>query len=337
MSDSGKRITFVVPFYNVEKYIIECLDSIYANPLPEDEYEVMCVDDCSPDSSRKLVEEYGSRHENLRVVAHDSNKRLGGGRNTGITNARGRYIWFVDSDDQIVSEEVSHLLDLAESNNLDVLSFNFCKFGKDGETCPDYYWDSEVVAGKKYVECILGEKVIAYNGFAWSHIYDTAYLREKELRFPENVYWEDTVFVIESIYRASRTMSVKDIAYRYRTNWESISFNPSAQARIDWCFKAGYDWYRFGVSISESDVSSIIIRDANKRYLRSWLYWTVKSEKSCRDDFVRKVAGRKDYPLWSYDNNRLSFGLLNRSCLHALIKVAETLYKIKKKCRPHRQ
>lgn len=222
------RITFVLPFYNVEKYIVECLDSIYACSLSEDEYEVICVDDCSPDSSYKLVEEYGNFHKNLRIVKHDYNKRLGGGRNTGLSNARGRYIWFIDTDDQVVSEKVQEVLNVAGSNDLDVLSFNFCRFGEDGIEDQYDYHGSEVMSGPDYVGQIMGKSVITYNGFAWRHIYSTDFLRGKGLLFPENVYWEDTVFVIDAIYRASRTMSVEDVAYRYRKNRASITFNPSA-------------------------------------------------------------------------------------------------------------
>lgn len=330
MNGNGNiRITFVLPFYNVEQYIVECLDSIYACPLSEDEYEVICVDDCSPDNSYDLVKEYSNCHNNLRVVKHDHNKRLGGGRNTGLANARGRYVWFIDTDDQVVPEKVQEVLNVAENNDLDVLSFNFCRFGRDGVEDRYDYHSSDMMSGPDYVGQIMGKRVITYNGFAWRHLYNTAFLREKGLRFPENVFWEDTVFVIDAIYRASRTMSVEDVAYRYRKNEASITFNPSAQACIDWCFKSGYEWYKFGVSVTDPIVSSTICKDANDRYLRYWLYWAVVSDKPYREDFVQKAAGKKEYPLFSYDKKFLSFKLLNRTCLRGIITIAKWLYGVK--------
>ena len=156
------RITFVLPFYNVEQYIVECLDSIYASPLSEDEYEVICVDDCSPDSSYELVKEYSNCHKNLRIVKHDHNKRLGGGRNTGLSNARGRYVWFIDTDDQVVPEKVQEVLNVAENNDLDVLSFNFCRFGGGGIEDRYDYHSSDVMSGPDYVGQIMGKRVITY-------------------------------------------------------------------------------------------------------------------------------------------------------------------------------
>ena len=93
------RLSIIIPFYNVEQYIALCLDSVYHQDIPEEEYEVICVDDCSPDSSIAIVEEYAKKHTNLVVVRNQYNRKLGGARNAGMEVATGRYVWFVDSDD----------------------------------------------------------------------------------------------------------------------------------------------------------------------------------------------------------------------------------------------
>ena len=106
------KLSFIVPFYNVEKYIGACLDSLYAQDIPEEEYEVICVDDCSPDNSKSIVKEYQKQHANLVLIEHPSNKGLGAARNTGIRAARGQYLWFIDSDDMVCSNVLSEIFSM---------------------------------------------------------------------------------------------------------------------------------------------------------------------------------------------------------------------------------
>lgn len=119
------RLSFIVPFYNVEPYVEECIRSLYNQDIPQEEYEVICIDDCSPDNSRVVVELLQKEYSTLRLFCHTENKRQGGARNTGLRVAQGDYIWFVDSDDFIMPNCLGRLLEIAESEDLDILDFDF--------------------------------------------------------------------------------------------------------------------------------------------------------------------------------------------------------------------
>ena len=108
------RLSFIVPFYNVEPYIEECIRSLYNQDIPQEEYEVICVDDCSPDGSRAIVERLQKEYPTLKLLIHTENKRQGGARNTGMKVAQGIYIWFMDSDDYIKPNCLKDLLERAE-------------------------------------------------------------------------------------------------------------------------------------------------------------------------------------------------------------------------------
>ena len=101
MEETKIKISFILPFYGVERYIGKCLESIYQQDIPEDQYEVICINDCSPDDSEKVVLQYAEKHANLQLIKHDVNKKLGAARNTGLKAARGKYVWFIDTDDYI--------------------------------------------------------------------------------------------------------------------------------------------------------------------------------------------------------------------------------------------
>ena len=105
------RLSIIIPVYGIENYISRCLDSVFSINLPEGEYEVICVDDCSKDKSSTIIERYQLKHGNLRLIHHAENKRQGGARNTGVTNAQGDFVIFVDGDDRIPKYDISGVLD----------------------------------------------------------------------------------------------------------------------------------------------------------------------------------------------------------------------------------
>lgn len=119
------KLSFIVPFYNVEQYIEQCIRSLYKQDIPLDEYEVICIDDCSPDGSRAVVEHLKKEFPTLRLLRTPENLRQGGARNLGIKQAQGKYIWFVDSDDTIEPNCLLGLLNNAEEYDTDLLRFYF--------------------------------------------------------------------------------------------------------------------------------------------------------------------------------------------------------------------
>ena len=94
-------LSIVLPVYNVERFLGECLRSIYSQCSNRIDFEVVAVDDCSPDKSYKILDKYKEDYSNFKVIKHQENKGLGAARNTGFRNIQGEYVWFIDSDDII--------------------------------------------------------------------------------------------------------------------------------------------------------------------------------------------------------------------------------------------
>ena len=110
---------------------MECLNSIYMTSVDEGSFEVICVNDCSPDCSREVILEYQTRHKNLLLIDHTENKKAGGARNTGLLAAKGEYVWFVDADDTIAPSALKTILEVCETNDLDALCFNYALWYHD--------------------------------------------------------------------------------------------------------------------------------------------------------------------------------------------------------------
>lgn len=218
---NNKRLSIIIPFYNVEQYIAQCLDSVYHQDIPEEEYEVICVDDCSPDNSISIVEEYARKHTNLVIVRNQYNRKLGGARNAGMDVATGQYVWFVDSDDFVENNCFQKLLTIAELEDLDVLHFNYSEFPES--TNPKRQpTETLVMRGS---DLFFDAKFVWYYDLvtAWGKLYKRMFLLNNNIHFAEHIMFEDNDYAIEVFARAQKVKHTITNAYFYRNNPESIT------------------------------------------------------------------------------------------------------------------
>jgi glycosyltransferase involved in cell wall biosynthesis len=121
---NNPKVSFIVPFYNVELYLAECIESIANQSLRD--IEIILVDDCGSDGSRQIAQDYAKKDNRIQIVTHQVNKGQGAGRNTGLAIAKGEYIWFVDSDDMLSRNTAcEELYNLSVCHNkVDAIRFN---------------------------------------------------------------------------------------------------------------------------------------------------------------------------------------------------------------------
>ena len=271
-----KRLSIIIPIHNVEKYVSRCLESVYAIHLPEAEYEVICVDDCSGDHSVKIIEEYQYLHDNLRILHHTVNKRQGGARNTGVQQAKGRYILFVDGDDSIPQYDLSGLLDYMDNKQIELL---VCAANILRENGTVKRWgnapleESPIMAGPDFFTDEYVHKV-AY-GTVWLGIYRRD--RVNSMRpFVENVPYEDADWTLQCAYESERIQYKPVVIYNYIQNPVSTTRLASISnvvARLRQSFRV-WNWAQT-VSINKNAVVTAVKSFCvfNLRILRSlWQY-----------------------------------------------------------------
>ena len=204
------KLSIIIPVYNVEPYIAKCLDSCLQQDLPADEYEIIVVNDGSPDNSVVIVKDYMQRYLNVRLVNRE-NGGLSAARNTGLKEAKGEYVWFVDSDDWIEPNVLKGLLDKAYKDKLDVLCFNLQLAFPDGHT--EHY----NVSSEK--ECVYrGSDFICKVGMppaAWAALYNRDFLENHALAFYEGILHEDQEFTPRAYCLAERISFVNQVVYNY--------------------------------------------------------------------------------------------------------------------------
>ncbi len=210
------KLSFILPCYNVAPYIGRCIESIEAQDIPQMEYEVICVDDCSKDNTVEVIKEYQKRYPNIRLICHTENKTAGGARNTGIDAAQGEYIWCVDPDDSIRSKVIGVLISKAEMMNLDILLFNLSMKKENGQQTKEsiiHKSHNRTFTGKEYIEQQCAPRYIYNVAFHTCCLYKREFLNSKSIRYPEIRAAQDVVFVWSSMFNAQRVSAKDTVCY----------------------------------------------------------------------------------------------------------------------------
>lgn len=214
-----EQVTIVVPFYNVETYIGECLDSLIVQT--HSNIEILCVDDCSMDGSLAIAEAYAANNAHIKIIRHEENKGLGGARNTGIRHASSDYICFLDSDDYVSERFVELLYKAIIEEHADVVVCNMLS-DQAGLISPygaNYTNESLAVAESK--DNTL-EAAMRFNPGCTNKMYRRALLIQNNIFQPEKRYYEDVVFWLMAVYHSSKISSISDRLHYYRQRSGSI-------------------------------------------------------------------------------------------------------------------
>lgn len=220
-------ISVIIPVYNVEAYVRECLDSVLNQSF--EDYEIICVNDGSTDNSGMILEEYEKRSDKLRVI-YQENKGLSEARNTGIRHATGKYICFLDSDDLLVQDALKKMWVGAEEAGSDILTYEIhsCVYENDclkkTENKSDRWCVKGEYEGIREGRDFLTDR-IEHNDFifaCWLLLIRSAWLRRKGISFCPGMLYEDTIFSVECYLQCERMRHLKEGLYIYRIRENSI-------------------------------------------------------------------------------------------------------------------
>lgn len=210
------KLSFIVPLYNTERFIVECLESLYEQELAEEDFEVIVVNDGSTDAGPERVTGFAATKTNCRMV-NQRNGGLSAARNSGLRVAKGEYVMFVDSDDYLLSDSISPFLEKLEMYDLDFIR---------GEKIEIDY-DGAYLAGATFKKCSgacmggaqFGTLVLGHDYYAWLYLVKRSFLEHEQLTFREDIrLCEDVHFSIHMCHRARRAMYLAKALYAYRQN-----------------------------------------------------------------------------------------------------------------------
>lgn len=210
----------IIPVYNVEAYLRDCLDSVLRQDY--EEWEAVCVNDGATDGSLAILEEYAAKDSRFKVISQ-VNGGLSSARNSGLKAAKGDYVLFLDSDDWLEDNALEVLAGKVDGE--DLLCFSGRRFFEsEGEYHePDHLTESHYQSGMEY----YNENALQHRDFAFVcvvlRIYKRSFLEENGLRFKEGIYHEDNLFTPVVCYYAHGVSVIDDCFYDYRVRSESIT------------------------------------------------------------------------------------------------------------------
>jgi glycosyltransferase involved in cell wall biosynthesis len=223
-----KKLSVIVPVYNVERYLAKCLDSLLNQNMPLDEYEIIIINDGSTDSSLDIAKQYARTFSQIRVITQD-NKGLSAARNTAIQLVEGKYIQFVDSDDYLEPNVLVSLLKKMEHDELDVLRFNYQDVNESYEVIQPYKHPTQFVDYSDSVTdglSFLNER-LGYACYVWQFIFSKTIISP----FKDGIYFEDTEWTPRTLTQAKRITSVNTIVYNYLAREGSITKSSSDEKK----------------------------------------------------------------------------------------------------------
>ncbi len=218
------KLSIIIPVYNVEKYISECLDSILSQIVSN--VEIICIEDGSTDNSIKILNEYKDRYPSIHIVKHESNRGLSAARNTGLQYAKGEYVWFVDSDDYIKSDAIKNVLSCLEEK-YDLIKFNAEVVYENDIACnkTDYFipkadYSSIINGNKLFIEMMRNDDFCVP---VWLMILNRQWLLDNHIDFREDIMHEDNLYTMQCLLKTDKIKYLTDKLYFYRVRKQSLT------------------------------------------------------------------------------------------------------------------
>lgn len=283
------RISIVVPAYNVERFLEKCIVSIVEQDhVALNEFEIIIVNDGSTDNSLAIAYELKTRYPDVIQVITQSNQGLSAARNRGMAEARGEYIWFIDSDDWIAENSTEILFNIIEKQSPEVIHFRAI----------NSFGDKLITRGKPFKnaeQTFTGKQVIEQN--LWTtcvpfYVFRRSFLLEHKLFFYNGIFHEDNEFTPRMLYYASKVCLVNDVLYYVYQNPNSITRSVNHKKSFD-LITVAQSLFNFS-----NDINEKLMRQRFYQFIslniNNALYGTTSMDAVNRRLFEKKLRKNKE-------------------------------------------
>lgn len=290
------RFSIIIPVYNVERYLKECLDSVLNQTFPD--WEAVCINDGSTDGSADILNEYASKDERFIIITQ-SNEGLSSARNAGMKAAKGEYVLFLDGDDWLEPDALAII-----SENLDgedMLCFSGHRYFEETKS----FNTADVLPEKNYPSGMdyYNENALLQRDFAFVCVvlraYKRSFLMESVLGFKEGICHEDNLFTPIACYYAKQVKVIDSCLYNYRMRTNSIMTTGNAKRTLD-LLEIANELAAFFVAKSDFD-KTVVYRAVTHHYQVAFLNGPREEIKRlCDWKLYRKVSRTKLRHRWNY-------------------------------------
>lgn len=274
------KVTVIIPIYNMEQYLAECLESVINQSIYD--IEILCINDGSTDQSLQILQKYGEQDARVVIIIQE-NKGVAFSRNLGIQKATGKYVMFMDPDDCYPgSDTIEKLYKAVEENGAKIAGGTFSDFDSDGHRNSTSDYENDMLNGYLFkINQVMEYKDYQFDYGYHRFIYDKQFLVENGIFFPDLIRFQDPPFMTKALTLAERFYTITDITYCYRLNHKEIEWNENRvnallrglQMNLQWAWEYKlYDLYdltirRIVIEYKEVITKQFAISIPNERLL----------------------------------------------------------------------
>lgn len=312
-------ISVIIPVYNVEEYLRECVESVLKQTYQN--FEIILVDDGSTDSSGNICDEYASNDERISVV-HQKNGGLSVARNTGLAETNGKYIYFLDSDDYIAETSFEKLLEIAEKDNSDIVFFDAVSFADtdDFTVKQSYMRKNHYETGSGYDAFCRMTLNSEYHSAVPLLFIKKDFLLKSKIEFIPGILYEDMIFTYQLFCMAPIVSQCTEALYQRRYRKNSIMTSEKSRKHFTSCVEVYYHNSEFTKELTFSNI------DASLKYISRCAFnvFNVYEKLNKTDKNICKTE-LKDFKKKVLENNSFGNTALRMRCYG---KVFWFIYKI---------
>ncbi len=261
-------VSVIIPVYNVEQYLRQCLDSVVNQTLKD--IEIICVNDSSTDNSLAILNEYAARDSRIKVITQP-NGGAGAARNNGLSASTGKYLSFLDSDDFFEPDMLELAYEKAEEDKADFVVFQSDQYYTDDDKFVQVAWtlrEKEIPPYTPFSHRQMTDNIFkVFVGWAWDKLYNREFVEQNHLLFQEQRTSNDMLFVFSAVAIAKRITVVKKVlAHQRRDAKDSLS---KTRENSWYCF------YDALLALRERLKSEGLYRELEKDYINYALHFSL--------------------------------------------------------------
>lgn len=288
------KVSVIIPIYNVEKYLKQCLESV-ANQTLKD-IEIICVDDGSDDKSFEIVKGFAEK-DNRFIAVKQANGGAGAARNNGLKRARGKYLSFLDSDDFFDEKMLEEAYTCAEKHNADFVVFQSDQYQEDTDEFKNVAWTlryAEIPPYQPFSRRAMTDNIFkVFVGWAWDKLYNRQFVLDNNLLFQEQRTSNDMLFVFSAVAVAKRIACVekgKVLAHQRRNNKSSLS---NTREKSWDCF------YKALIALRDRLVAEGIYEEVEKDYINYALHFSLWNLNTIAQPTYDKLFAKLKNEWWT--------------------------------------
>ena len=237
-----RKLSIIVPIYKVEKYIHQCLESIFRQEISDEDFEVILVNDGTPDKSMEVIADIIGAHQNIHII-EQQNQGISMARNNGMAHATGAYFIFVDSDDLLVGYNLPFLLEKALEANADLVVADYMEVNDNDIHTVQVNHNKTITVIEKTGEELFLEDIDPHDCHVWHSLYKRSFLEQNHITFVPGIFFEDIPFTHECAIKAKKCLRINVPMYIYRKgNTLSVTSYFDKRLGMDFGTAIGKTW-----------------------------------------------------------------------------------------------